>query len=62
MMDTRKMRPCTVRTQAPVRPVATSPASSIHMMQQPKKVPTIVARPPKMEVPPIKTAAIAVNR
>ena len=48
MMDTRKIRPCTVRTQAPVRPVATSPASSIQMMQQPKKVPTIVARPPKM--------------
>ena len=46
----------------PGRPVATRPASSIQMMQQPKKVPTIVARPPKIEVPPINTAAIAVSR
>ena len=62
MMAIRKIRPCTVRTQAPVRPVATSPASIIPMMKQPKTVPTIVARPPKIEVPPISTEAIAVSR
>ena len=62
MTATRKTSPCTVRTQAPVRPVATSPASIMPMMKQPKTVPMIVARPPKIEVPPISTEAIAVRR
>ena len=61
-MAIRKMSPCTVRTQAPVRPEATSPASSIQMIRQPKMVPTIVALPPKMLVPPISTAAMAVEQ
>ena len=62
MMATRKIRPRTVLTQAPVRPVATSPGSTMAMMKQPKTVPTIVARPPKIDVPPISTDAIAINR
>ncbi len=37
------MSPCTVLTQAPVRPEATRPASTIPMMKQPKTVPMIVA-------------------
>ena len=32
------------------------------MMKQPKTVPMIVARPPKIEVPPISTEAMAVSR
>ena len=51
-----------MRTQAPVRPVATRPASIMPMMQQPNTVPTMVAWPPKIEVPPMNTAAIAVSR
>ena len=51
-----------MRTQAPVSPVATSPASIMPMMKQPKTVPTMVARPPKIEVPPISTEAMAVSR
>ena len=62
MMAIRKTRPWTVRTQAPVRPVATRPASIMVMMKQPKRVPTIVARPPKIDVPPISTEAMAVSR
>ena len=30
--------------------------------KQPKIVPTIVARPPKIDVPPISTEAMAVSR
>ena len=51
-----------VRTQAPVRPVATRPASIMPMMKQPNTVPMIVARPPKIDVPPISTEAMAVKR
>ena len=56
------MRPCTVLTHAPVRPAATRPASTMPMMKQPNTVPMIVAWPPKIEVPPISTDAIAVKR
>ena len=62
MMAMRKIRPCTVRTQAPVRPEATRPASIMPMMKAPKTVPTMIARPPKIEVPPISTAAMAISR
>ena len=55
MMAIEEDRPWTVRTQAPVRPEATSPASIMPMMKPPKTVPTMVARPPKIEVPPIST-------
>ena len=51
-----------MRTQAPVRPVATRPASIMPMIKQPNTVPTIVALPPKIEVPPMSTEAIAVSR
>ena len=37
------------------QPVATRPASIMPMMKQPNTVPTIVARPPKIEVPPMST-------
>ena len=32
------------------------------MIRQPNTVPTMVARPPKIEVPPISTEAMAVSR
>ena len=62
MIAIRKMRPWTVLTQAPVRPDATSPASIMPMMKQPNTVPRIVAWPPKIDVPPMSTEAMAVNR
>jgi hypothetical protein len=43
-------------------PVAVRPASIIEMMNAPKNVPTTVACPPKIDVPPMKTDASAISR
>ena len=62
MIATRNTSPWIVRTQAPVSPDATRPASIMPMIRHPNTVPMIVARPPKIDVPPISTDAIAVSR
>src|SRR2546427_663919 len=58
----RKTTPTTARTQNPCRPVATSPASTIPMMNEPATVPTRDALPPNTDVPPMNTAAITSRR
>ena len=62
MIADRKTRPCTVRTHDPSSPEATSPVSITMTMKHPNTDPMIVARPPKIDVPPISTAAMASSR
>ena len=55
-------KPKITSIQNPVSPTATIPPSKDPMIIHPIKVPKIVPIPPKAEVPPRKTAAIALSR